>query len=109
VRGYNGDLGAEPQQGPGTEPLVRGPSPVEAKSFETFAHLKKVQKFAVDVRNLLNMALNVRNLLNMALAVSRQTQPSPVGPHQLITVSGDRALSGVQWQSLLSGQGAKPP
>jgi len=59
VRGCNGDLRAEPQWGPGTEPLIRGPSPLEAKSFEAFAHLKKVQKFPVDVRNLLNMALAV--------------------------------------------------
>jgi len=42
----------------------------------------------------------------MALAVSRQTQPSPFGPHQLVVVFGDRALSGVQWQ-LAFCQGAR--
>ena len=32
ARAYNGGLGAEPQQGPGAEPLVRGRSPPEAES-----------------------------------------------------------------------------
>ena len=33
---YNGDLGAKPQRGPGTEPLVRGLCPPEAENLLAF-------------------------------------------------------------------------
>ena len=52
ARAYNGCLGAEPQRGPGAEPLVRGSggrSPPEAESIFAFGRLI-VQYFAVFIR-----------------------------------------------------------
>ena len=44
ARAYNGGLNAQPQHGPGAEPLVGRsggePPPPEAESFKAFVHLK---------------------------------------------------------------------
>jgi len=71
ARAYNGGLGRNPQRGPEAEALVGGEALPEAESFETIAHLNKVHK-------LLSICPDRQN---MALTVSKQTPPSPVGPH----------------------------
>jgi len=55
-----GSRGRAPGQGSGAP---------EAENFEAFAHLKKAQKFAVSMPR------------PSRLAVSKQTQPSPIGAH----------------------------
>ena len=101
ARAYNGGLGAEPQRGPGAEPLVRGRSPLKLQAFWSL-DVQRSRQILPLYSNLASRAATF-TLKNQSTAMKRTGAKRNVCPGSCVSTGAKFPVAPVESAPMLSG------